>query len=71
MTVRVDDKNRIRLPDLLQPGQEYQPESPAPGIIVLRLSLPTEGNVIEDVVKTAWEQLGPAPEVDYDQLPKG
>ena len=42
MSVVVDSKRRVRLPDLVEPQQEYSAERTSPGVIVLRLQQPVE-----------------------------
>jgi hypothetical protein len=69
MSVTVDSKKRVRLARV-NPGEEYAEEQPRPGLIVLRLQKPTEGNPLANLVSDTWEELGPAPEIDYDALPK-
>ena len=69
MSITVDSRNRLRLATV-KPGEEYQEERPRPGLIILRLTKPTEGNPLASLVSDTWEQLGPAPEIDYDALPK-
>ena len=69
MSVTVDSRKRVRLA-LVKPGEEYQEEQPRPGLILLRLQKPTEGNPLVSLAADTWERLGPAPEIDYDALPK-
>jgi len=66
--VKVDSCHRLRLARLVKPGEEYEPETPKPGVIVLRKLCPLEGGLPADVVLDTWEKLGPAPKVLYNQL---
>ena len=68
VSVKVDSCHRLRLARLVKPGEEYEPETPKPGVIVLRKLSPQDGGFPEDVVLDTWEKLGPAPKVLYDEL---